>query len=79
MTSGNCSARSNSTSKQRSGAENSGGHPWSPAGGTYISGFSPVVSELDLSGIGLPERALFKTVLVILWDHMILLPSNESS
>lgn len=63
-----CSTRSNGTSKQSfsvnyvsSGAEDLGEHPWSPIGGRSMSGFSPVVSELDLWGIGLPERTVFKT------------------
>lgn len=60
--------RSNGTSKQsfsvnwvRSGTENSGGHSWSPTGGRSISHFSPVVSELDFWGNGLPARTFFKT------------------
>lgn len=44
----------------RPGADNSGGHPWSPTGGRSRSGFSPVIPQLDLWGIGLPDRTVLK-------------------
>lgn len=44
----------------RPGADNSGGHPWSPRRGRSRSGFGPVISELDFWGIGLPGKTVFK-------------------